>query len=247
MGSFRHPFETAPYTGAVCPIPAAIGGATEIRLDDQDRVFIRGLRPELGARWAATAGSALFSMLLYSALWDGAVASGLVLGMWLHELGHSFVLRRLGLPSGPIVFVPFIGATQRAPERPSRASDAALLALMGPAFALGFAACCKLGYAATGDPALRLLATAHAILAMIDLVPLGALDGGRVVETLSRRDRVACAVGTGVLAIACRSSVLAPVCLAFAWTATRPAPLRSEPRIAVAVLAALGFALLMQR
>ena len=130
--------------------------------------------------WVATGGSALCSIAVYSAVWGLPIALGLVLGMWIHELGHVAVLRRLGIERGPIVFVPLIGAVQRLCAQPKRSLDAALLALAGPICGLAFASACKLAYLLSGSEALGFLATAHAILALIDLLPFGTLDGKRV-------------------------------------------------------------------
>ena len=218
----------------------------ESALDPHDRGLIRGLRPETAAMWAATAGSALFSILLYCGIWNVLVACGLVFGMWVHELGHLAVLRRLGLESAPIVFVPFIGATQHVPMRPARAFDGARLALAGPACGLLFAAACKLAWTATDSPVLHFLGTAHAILAGVDLLPFGMLDGGRIVEVLTRRERIICAAMAAALAILCRTWLPIPMCLALASSATRPAPCGAQPGIAVSFATAFSFALCLQ-
>lgn len=241
VGSWRHPFDAAPVRAGprMAPITA------DLRLDAQDHALIRGLRPEAAAIWAVTGGSALFSALLYSAIWGVPIACGLVLGMWVHELGHRAVLRRLALACSPIVFVPFVGAVQRVPVRPSRAFDAALVGLAGPLCGLSFAAACKLGHAISGEPALRFLATAHALLALVDLLPFGMLDGKRVVAALARRERIVCACAAGALACLGSSLAIVPMAAALAWTSARPAPARAEPWIAALLVALLAAALLL--
>jgi Zn-dependent protease len=214
----------------------------ELKLDEHERRLIRRLRPETAAMWSVTAGSALVSIALYCGIWDAPIAVGLVLGMWIHELGHAVALRALGLPAGPIVFVPFIGAVQRLRVWPALARDLALLSLAGPAAGLSFALVCKLGYALTEHPALRFLATAHAVLAVIDLLPLGTLDGARVVAVLNRRDRVACAAVTCLVATTGPFLVLVPMCLALAWTCMRTPASEGQPAIAAAILGLLGCA-----
>jgi Zn-dependent protease len=225
--------------------PRAAPLTADLRLDAHDHALIRGLRPEAAAIWAATGGSALFSALLYSALWGAPIACGLVLGMWVHELGHRAVLRRLGLVSSPIVFVPFIGAVQRVPVHPARAFDAALVGLAGPLCGLAFAAGCKLGYAVSGEPALRFLATAHALLALVDLLPFGMLDGKRVVAALARRERIVCACAAGALAVLGSSLALVPMTAALAWTSTRPAAIRREPWIGMLLVTLLAAAVFL--
>jgi Zn-dependent protease len=201
---WRHPFAIAPYAGpvgdvAVLPLPLAAA-----ELEEQDRALLRSLRPEAAAAWALTLGSALLSIAIYWDLWGRAIAAGLVWGMWCHELGHAAVMRKLGVPRSPIVFVPFIGAMQRVRQFPARPLELAALALAGPAAGIAFAAVCKLGYVLTANGSLRFLAMAHAILALIDLLPFGVLDGARVLPALKVREAPRRAIAaTYALLVAC--------------------------------------------
>jgi len=263
MGVARHPFEAAPYVArAVRPAialrgvgsnaargrslePAATGAwlARERALNADDQIWLRGLRPETRALWLATGGSALASALLYALLWGMPMAIGLVLGMGVHELGHWWLIRRLGLQASPIVFVPFVGAVQKLRAPPPSALAGAQLALAGPLCGLLFAAACKLAFVATGLPVLGLLGTAHALLALLDAVPFGMLDGQRIFAALSRRHRAACSCACASLALLTQSLFLVPVCAVLAWTVAQPAPARSPAWIAavyIVLLAAAG-------
>lgn len=206
--------------------------------------MIRSLRPEARTTWFVTISTGLISVLAYCELWDVRIAVGLVLGMWAHELGHLAVMRWLKIESGPIFFVPFVGAAQRMRDQPESDLDAARLGLAGPICSILFAAGCWLAHVSTDDPALRFLATAHAILAVIDLLPFGTLDGRRVVAALSLRDRVVCTAVCAGLALVFQSLLLLPVCLVMLWTTQQPAPERAQPWAAAALLgvfvAALG-------
>jgi len=225
--------------------PCLVIGAAQPNLDAGERALIRSLRPETRAAWLVTLGSALLSVAAYCELWNVVIAIGLVLGMWAHELGHRAVMRRLGIDSGPILFLPFVGAVQRMRELPRRELDGAIIALAGPICSVLFAAACWLGHAFSDDAALRFLATAHAVLAVLDLLPFGTLDGRRVVDALSRRDRVVCTALTAGLALACQSPLLAPVCIALGWHALQPAPAHSQPSAAGALMGVLAAALLV--
>lgn len=238
MRGFRHPFEVAPYAGAAC-LPAS---PLLLRLDEQDRALIRRLRPETAAVWALTGGSALLSVALYWGIWGAPIGVGLVLGMWIHELGHAAAARKLGLETGPIVFVPFIGAVQRLRIWPARALDTALLSLAGPAAGLAFALSCALGGSITQHSTLRFLAVAHAALALIDLLPFGTLDGARIIGALGRRERVVCAASCCFAAAAGQFLVLIPMCAALAWTCRRAPASEGEPAVAGALLGLLGCA-----
>lgn len=250
MGALRHPLEPAPYSApplsaaGSAPSPA-LAYALAPPLSVQDEALIRGLRPETLALWTATCGSAALSVLVYAGLWGLPIACGLVAGMWLHELGHAALARRLGLRPSPIVFVPFVGATQRLGRPPAHALDAARIALAGPCCGLWFALACRLGHAAGGPGELRFLATAHALLALVDLLPLALLDGRRVMGALAREQRAACACGALAFGFATGSWLLVPAALALGFAATRPAPARGEAWVAWGYLALLGAAALL--
>jgi Zn-dependent protease len=188
----RHPFEAAPYI--VRPLPLAPAPAVsesdlllEKGLTEPERALIRELRPEAFVPFIVTGGTAALSVALYSALWGPAIAFGLVLGMWMHELGHRAALSRLGIGASPILFVPFVGAVQRLSAQPVNATAAAWMALAGPACGLLFAIACQVAHALHGDPTLRLLAVAHALLTLFDLLPFPPLDGGRIRSALALR------------------------------------------------------------
>lgn len=239
MGAWRHPFQA----GVFAPTACMIATAPPLRLDPGERALIRSLRPEARVAWTVTLGSALLSIVAYCALWNVWIAVGLVTGMWAHELGHRAVMRKLEIDSGPILFLPFVGAVQRLRAQPERALDSALLGLGGPSCSALFAAACRLAHLLTDDPALRFLATAHAILAVLDLLPFGTLDGRRVVEALGRRERIVCTAVSVGLGLACQSLLLVPVSIALLWSCTQPAPPRPQPWAAGALLAVLVLAL----
>jgi len=207
MGVVRHPFDPAPH--AVAPYPgldARKPGTSVLQangLSEPDHALIRALRPEAFVPYVVTGGSGLFSIAIYAAITGVPIACGLVLGMWAHELGHRAMLRRLGLAVSPIVFVPFVGAVQRMRERPADVVDAARMALAGPLCGLLFAIACKLGYAASHQPELQLLGTAHALLTLLDLLPVGPFDGRRIVEAFGRERRIAAGYSALLCAALC--------------------------------------------
>jgi Zn-dependent protease len=250
MGVVRHPLEPAPYAPPPLAAPGgppspALAYALAPPLSAQDEALIRGLRPETLALWIATFGSAVLSVLVYAGLWGLPIACGLVAGMWLHELGHAALARRLGLRPSPIVFVPFVGATQRLGAQPRQAVDGARVALAGPCCGLWFALACQIGHALGGPAELRFLGAAHALLALVDLLPLGLLDGQRVLGALAREQRAACACAALALAMATGSWLLLPVAVALGWAATRGGPAHGTAFIAWAYLALLATAALL--
>lgn len=45
--------------------------------------------------------------------------TGMVGLIFIHELGHALMMRNLGVPAGPMVFIPFMGASVEMRKHPS--------------------------------------------------------------------------------------------------------------------------------
>ncbi|MBI3361126.1 MAG: site-2 protease family protein [Chloroflexi bacterium] len=107
-----------------------------------------------------------------------------------HELGHSLVSARLGLPVPRITLFIFGGMAQLSRE-PQRPRDEFLIAIAGPlvsfALALGFGALAWAGPGVVGLPLTafgRWLSTVNFALALFNLLPGFPLDGGRILRAI---------------------------------------------------------------
>ena len=118
-------------------------------------------------------------------------AAGLFASIVLHELAHSLVARRYGLPIGGITLFIFGGVAQMEGE-PDRPAAEFWVAIAGPiaSFVIGLA-CWLLAQAAAAAGAgvpvfgvLAYLASINVILALFNLVPAFPLDGGRVLRAV---------------------------------------------------------------
>ena len=114
----------------------------------------------------------------YALIWGWPFAVGLVLLIFIHEMGHFLEARREGLgPSWP-VFVPFLGAyvkhTRGNPWQTAR------VAIAGPALGGVAALACYLIGRADGSNLLVALAYFGFILNLFNLLPIGILDGGAI-------------------------------------------------------------------
>lgn len=121
--------------------------------------------------------------------WQMAVigAAGLFGSLILHELSHSVVARRFGLPITGITLFLFGGVAEMK-EEPKSAQVEFVMAVAGPlmsfflagvSFALAHLLA-SMGAAATVVVVLGYLATINIILAVFNLVPAFPLDGGRM-------------------------------------------------------------------
>jgi Zn-dependent protease len=150
--------------------------------------------------------SIFISVAAYALIWGWKFAVGFVLLILVHELGHFFEARRQGLEASWPTFIPFFGAFVLIKNAPLNPWRNALVALAGPALGgAGAAVCWGIGDA-TDSNLFRALAYAGFLINLINLVPVGILDGGAVWQSI----RLA------------RHSVAAPPGQEFAFGSTYP-------------------------
>jgi Zn-dependent protease len=130
--------------------------------------------------------SALLSLGGYALLF-GVVFGSLVMAVLvIHELGHYAEARRQGLPVHLPFFIPFVGAAVTMRRMPGDAGTHARIAMAGPlAGTLAVAATC-LAEGPTNAQGLILFAQVGGLLNLVNLLPVGVLDGGTILAPLSR-------------------------------------------------------------
>jgi len=96
------------------------------------------------------------------------------------------VAKKFGLPVSAPVFIPFMGAFILLKDQPRNAWMEACVGIGGPMLgSLGALACNSLGEIFNA-PLLIALASTGYFLNLFNLMPVGFLDGGRIVTALSR-------------------------------------------------------------
>ena len=119
----------------------------------------------------------------YALIWGWRFGLGFVLLILVHELGHYVEAKRQGLNPQLPVFIPFLGAYVALRNQPFDPWQNALVSVAGPA-AGGIAALACLVYGSATDSDLLLaLAYAGFFLNLINLVPIGFLDGGHILRS----------------------------------------------------------------
>jgi Zn-dependent protease len=110
---------------------------------------------------------------------------GFVLLILVHELGHVFEARRQGVPVTLPTFIPGFGAFVTTRQEGVAPWRSALIALAGPFVGgLGAAAVWAVG-SAHDTTWLVVLANIGFLLNAFNLLPIGFLDGGTVVRSIS--------------------------------------------------------------
>jgi Zn-dependent protease len=130
------------------------------------------------------AGSMLVSVGAYALLGGWWFGLGLVLLIFVHEMGHVLELRRQGVPASAPLFIPFMGAVVGMKQLPDNAWKEAQVALAGPLLGtLGAAAVWGAGVA-YDSRFLKAMAFVGFLINLFNLLPVVPLDGGRAVSAL---------------------------------------------------------------
>jgi Zn-dependent protease len=143
----------------------------------------------LGLTKASTFLSMFLSVGVYWTVFGGWFALGLVLSIYVHEMGHVFALTRYGIHAGAPLFVPGLGAFIRLRQQMTDPKQDARVGLAGPIWGLGAALACLAVYALTQQPIWAALAQFGAFINLFNLLPIWQLDGGRAFRSLSRSQR----------------------------------------------------------
>ena len=139
----------------------------------------------LKVKFVGTGLSMLVSAGAWALIYPVWFAVGLVVLIWVHEMGHVLQLRREGIRASAPMFIPFLGAFVAMKEMPKNALAEARVGLAGPVLGtLGGLATVGL-YALTQNPLFLGLAFFNFLLNLVNLIPVLPLDGGRAVGALS--------------------------------------------------------------
>jgi Zn-dependent protease len=131
-------------------------------------------------------GTMILSIGAYALIWGWQFALGFVLLIFVHECGHLIVAKKFGLKVSAPVFIPFMGAFILLKDQPRNAWMEACVGIGGPIFGgLGALVCNALGERLDA-PLLIALASSGYFLNLFNMMPVGFLDGGRIVTALSR-------------------------------------------------------------
>jgi len=132
-----------------------------------------------------TGGTMILTIGVYAMMWGVWFAVGFVLLIFVHECGHLLAAKRLGLKVGAPVFIPFMGAFIALKEAPHNAWIEAQVGIGGPMLGTVGAGVCELIHVATGNQMFGALAYTGFFLNLFNMMPVGFLDGGRIVTALS--------------------------------------------------------------
>jgi Zn-dependent protease len=127
---------------------------------------------------------------VYWALYGWKFAAGFVIGIYIHEMGHVWMLRHYGLRASAPMFIPGFGAFVSLYDSPADVNEDARIGLAGPLWGAGAAiTALLLAGAYPQQPVWLAVARATAYINLFNLIPVWSLDGGRGFRALDLRQR----------------------------------------------------------
>jgi Zn-dependent protease len=152
----------------------------------------------LGLTKLSTLASMFAFFGVYWTAFGWPLAAGLVVSIYIHEMGHVAMLRRLKIDAGAPVFIPGVGALVRLKQRIDDPSADAIVGLAGPVWGLGAAMTAYVAYQTTGVGVWAAIARLGAYVNLFNLIPIWQLDGSRGFHALSRWQQCVVIAAAGV-------------------------------------------------
>lgn len=136
----------------------------------------------------------LLSMLaffgVYWSIYGWKFAAGFVIGIYIHEMGHVWMLRHYGMHASAPMFIPGLGAFVSLYQSPKNVAEDSRIGLAGPLWGAGAAvaaAAMAMAFPASVWPA---IARTTAYINLFNLTPVWMLDGGRGFRALDQQQRL---------------------------------------------------------
>jgi len=121
----------------------------------------------------------------YSLIFNWKFALTIMVGIFIHELGHIRAMKAYGMKTKGVYFLPFLGAAAVAEEDfPDRKAET-VIGLWGPVYGLITTMIAFAIYAQTGSPLAAGIAAWLGTLNLFNLLPIKPLDGGRILVPIA--------------------------------------------------------------
>ncbi len=177
----------------------------------------------IGLTQIKTVLSMAIAVGVYTMVFGWRFALGLVLSIYVHEMGHVVWLRRYGIPATAPMFIPGLGAFVRLKQRPATPGEDARVGLAGPVWGAAAAVGALLLGRALQVPILSAIARVGAWINLFNLLPVWQLDGGRGFVALSRRQRAYAAAVLWIVALSAHEGMLYILAIAASFRAASAA------------------------
>lgn len=130
------------------------------------------------------AGLAGASFASYAYLFTWEFALIIMASLFLHECGHIWAMKRCGIKTKGIYFIPFVGGAAVSEEMCHSRGEEVFISLMGPIWGLLLAIVTGFLYYIYEEPIFAAAASWMAMVNLLNLLPISPLDGGRVIKSI---------------------------------------------------------------
>jgi Zn-dependent protease len=130
--------------------------------------------------------SVLASFGAYALLFGWQFGLGIIVLLFVHEMGHFVVIRAKGLPASLPVFIPLLGAYVAMRKLPLNVRDEAEIGIAGPVAGTAIGLVCLWLGVQFGWQLMLPLAYFSFFLNLLNLIPVSPLDGARVTSAISK-------------------------------------------------------------
>lgn len=130
-------------------------------------------------------GLVVGSMATYAYLFTWQFAVMIMASLFFHEYGHIWAMKRCGLKTKGIYFIPFVGVAAVSEGTFETRRNEAYIAIMGPIWGFGLAIVTLMGYYYTGNALFAAAAGWMAMINLFNLLPINPLDGGRIMKSIA--------------------------------------------------------------
>ena len=212
---------------------AIVGAAAVFLLKFKTVLFLvltKGKLLLLGLTKLSTIGSMALFLGFDAALFGWQLALGLVLSIYVHEMGHVAALHRHGIKASSPMFLPGLGAFIRAKQRIHGEWAEADVGLAGPLWGLGAALVAFAAFHITGASYWATLARWGALINLFNLLPFWQLDGGHAFKAMSRAHRVMAVFAIAAALLLSGERMLWLPLLGAAWMVFRPSARQPDLR-----------------
>jgi len=158
------------------------------------------------------------------------LAAGLVISIYIHEMGHVMEIKRLGISASAPVFIPGIGALVMLRQHVDDPVIDARIGLAGPVWGGLAALAAFVVYLVTKSPIWAAIAQLAAFINLFNLVPVWTLDGSRAFHALARNGRLMIAGACIALAYVTSEKLLLLIAAVAAYRAFQPVVAQSDRR-----------------
>jgi Zn-dependent protease len=125
------------------------------------------------------------SFAAYTYLYSWQFALIIMLQLLIHEYGHIWAMKKVGIPTKGIYFIPFVGGAAVASEDFKSRRDEVYVAIMGPIFGFACALSMYIVYLINDEAMYAAAAAWMAMVNLFNLLPINPLDGGRIMKSIA--------------------------------------------------------------